>query len=182
MSNIKQARDKMATYGINAMTDTELLTAAKYKGDIEEFYQSFEYKAVKELIRRRETPDKVKVKSSQDIYKLLSFLNDESEESFYIITLNRANNVINTSFISKGHDYAVVVSPKQIASIAIKEKANSVVISHNHPSGNTRPSQQDIDLTRKVKQALELFDIIVLDHMIVARDNGYYSFADEGIL
>ena len=182
MSNLKQARDKMSQYGLNAMSDLELLTATKYKGSLDEFYQSFEYKAAKELVRRREAPTKVKINSSLKAYELMQFINDDEEESFYMITLNRNNDVINTTFLSKGHDYAVVVGVKQIAAMAIKDKANAVIVCHNHPSGNRNPSSQDITITKKIKEALILFDILLADHLIIAKDNMYYSFADEGLL
>jgi DNA repair protein RadC len=182
MSNLKQARDKMSQYGLNAMSDLELLTATKYKGTLDEFYRSFEYKAAKELVRRRETPEKQKIKSSLDTYKHLSFLNDEDEESFYMVTVNRAQYVINTVFLAKGHDYGVVVGIKQIVLQAINDKACGVILCHNHPSGNQNPSQQDISLTKSVKEALKMFDIPLLEHIIIARDNNYYSMADEGIL
>ena len=182
MQNLKQVRDKMAQYGLNAMTTDELLAAAKFKGSLDEFYASFEYKATKELARRRDAPEKVKIKSSFDTYKIMSFLNDEDEESFYIITINRSNGVINKTFISKGHDYATVVGVKQIVGTAIKEKACAVILCHNHPSGNQNPSSEDINITNKLREGLRLFDITLLDHVIIARDNGHYSFADEGIL
>lgn len=175
-------KDKIAQYGLNAMTDNELLVALKFKGSIEDYYQSFDYKAAKELVRRRCTPEKVKIKSSLDTYNIMSFLNDEDEESFYMITINRSNGVINKTFISKGHDYATVVGIKQIVGIAIKEKACSVILCHNHPSGNKRPSDADINITKKLREGLNIFDIVLLDHVIIARDNGYYSFVDEGIL
>lgn len=182
MQNLKQVRDKMAQYGLNAMTNDELLSAAKFKGSIEDFYASFEYKATKELIRRRDTPEKLKIRSSLDTYNIMSFLNNEEEESFYMITINRSNRVINTTFISKGNDYATIVGLKQIAAIAIKEKACCVILCHNHPSGNNKPSREDISITEKIKEGLKLFDITLLDHVIIARDNYHYSFADEGIL
>jgi DNA repair protein RadC len=182
MSNLKQARDKMSQYGLNAMTDNELLTATKYKGSLDDFYQSFEYKAAKELVRRREAPERPKIKSSLDTYKLLSFLNDDTEESFYIATLNRNNTVINTVFLAKGHDYAVVVGIKQIVLQAINDKASGVILCHNHPSGNRNPSSQDMSLTRSVKEGLKMFDVLLLDHIIIAKDNNYFSMADEGVL
>lgn len=175
-------KDKISQYGLNAMTDNELLTALKFKGSLEDYYSSFDYKVAKELVRRRQSPEKVKIKSSLDTYNIMSFLNDDDEESFYIITINRYNSVINKSFISKGHDYATIVGIKQIVSIAIKEKACSVVLCHNHPSGNKKPSDADVNITKKVKEGLSIFDIMLLDHVIIARDNGHYSFADDGIL
>lgn len=182
MTNLKQVRDKMSQYGLNAMTDNELLTATKFKGSLDDYYQSFEYKAAKELARRREAPDKVKIKSSLNMYNLMCFLNDDDEESFYIIPLNRNNDVISNTFLSKGHDHATVVGMKQLVGIAIKDKASCVVLCHNHPSGNKNPSNPDIQITKKAKEALALFDIQLIDHSIVARDNNYYSFADEGII
>ena len=83
--------------------------------------------------------------------------------------------------ISQGGVAGTVADTKLIFKSAIEKLASSIIISHNHPSGNLKPSQADIQLTKNLKQAGTLMEIFVLDHIIIA-DNAYYSFADEGIL
>lgn len=114
---------------------------------------------------------------------LRNFYFDDIEifESFFMIMLNRANIVESYVKISQGGCIGTVVDLKLISHYAINCLAQSVILCHNHPSGNLNPSTQDIDITKKVKNALSLFEINVIDHIILTKD-GYYSFSDEGIL
>jgi len=125
-----------------------------------------------------------KVSCSQDSYNYLKSVwsnrMDHSEE-FMLLCLNRANKVIGWARISKGGLSGTVADPKVIFQIALKANACSIILAHNHPSGNTRPSEADIRLTRKMKSGGELLDMPVLDHLILTSE-GYYSFADEGLL
>jgi len=95
--------------------------------------------------------------------------------------LSRANKIISRHLISKGGQAGTVADPKVIFNIALQNHAASIILSHNHPSGNLRPSQADIDLTRKLKAAGVFLDMPVLDHLIVT-DNGFFSFTDEGLI
>jgi DNA repair protein RadC len=95
--------------------------------------------------------------------------------------LNRANKINHFEIISRGGITGTVADPRLILKKALEEGATSIVLTHNHPSGNLKPSRADEELTEKIKQAAGYFDIRVLDHIIVS-DEGYYSFADEGIL
>jgi DNA repair protein RadC len=176
-----KAKEKMAQYGLPAMTDSELLEILKWKKGLPEYYQSPEYKAAKELIRRCEKPDAVKITNSKNAVEILAFLQEETEEHFYALFLNRANKVISTEFISKGSATGTVVCPQVIARRALELKAQSVILGHNHPSGNLSPSDADKKITQTIKQALNLFQIQTLDHVIISA-KGYFSFADEGIL
>lgn len=118
-----------------------------------------------------------------DAYKVLSE-NWESlvhVESFKVILLNRANKVLGVSNISKGGVAGTVADVKVIFQTALKANASSVILAHNHPSGNTHPSDNDIKLTRKLYAAGKTLDISVLDHLILT-DSTYYSFADEGVM
>jgi len=81
--------------------------------------------------------------------------------------------------VSRGGTSGTVVDAKIIFAAAIKARADGIILAHNHPSGNLQPSQADLDLTRKLRQAGEVLDISILDHLILAPDSGYYSFADE---
>jgi DNA repair protein RadC len=100
-------------------------------------------------------------------------------EEFKVMMLNRANDVIGIWKVSQGGTSGTVVDAKLVFAAALKCNASSIILAHNHPSGNTKPSLADIDLTRKLKAGGELLDISVLDHLILTIE-GYYSFADEG--
>lgn len=138
-----------------------------------------------ELGRRRKdsgVTDRPKIAVSKDAYDLLrGDLMDIPHEEFWVLLLNRANRVIKKHKISLGGVHGTVADPKIIFKTALEELASGIIVAHNHPSGNLTPSQQDIDLTRKLKEAGKLLEIQLLDHLIVAGKQ-YYSFADEGLL
>lgn len=141
--------------------------------------------AMFELGRRRrdtEFPQKAKVTSSADAFHLLySRLQDLDIEEFWVIYLNRSNKVIEISRISFGGRDATVVDLRVLFTQALLKKATGVIMCHNHPSGTLRPSQPDVELTRKAKQSGDILGVSVLDHLIIA-GSSYYSFADEGNL
>lgn len=95
--------------------------------------------------------------------------------------LNRANRVIGIHRHSTGGVAGTVVDTKQILAVALKSNASSLILCHNHPSLNLQPSQADLEITRKIKQAAQTMDLSLLDHLIITSE-GYYSFADEGVL
>ena len=134
--------------------------------------------------RRKETEPQVKPKitCSRDIFELMKpELFDEQVEHFYVILLSRSNQVLKKHLISQGGTSGTVVDTKVVFKVALEHLAQSIILIHNHPSGNLRPSEQDKRLTdRMVKIGREL-DLPVLDHVIYT-DHGYFSFADEGIL
>ena len=105
----------------------------------------------------------------------------EHVEEFVIICLNRANRMLGWARVSSGGLGGTVADPKVIFQIALKSNASSIILAHNHPSGNLQPSEQDIRLTRKNKEAGLILDLQILDHIILTCE-GYYSFADEGTL
>lgn len=141
--------------------------------------------AALELGRRRRESEKAKktqVTCSKDIYNLLSrYFSDLNHEEFWILLLNRANNVLSQHLISKGGQGGTIADPKIIFKSALENNAASIILAHNHPSGNLKPSQADINLTKKLREAGSFLDIPVLDHLIFT-DTSYFSFADEGIL
>jgi DNA repair protein RadC len=141
--------------------------------------------AALELGRRRlgmEQAKEEKIKSSNDAFNLLrSHLNDLNQEEFWMMSLNRANIVLRKEAISRGGVSATVVDAKVIFKKALENGASGIILAHNHPSGETQPSRQDIDLTTKIKQGAALLDISLLDHIIVGA-NTYFSFADEGMI
>jgi len=138
-----------------------------------------------ELGKRRDAIDvekQNKITSSKDVFLLLnSKYKDLPYEEFWVIFLNRSNKIIHKERMSQGGVSGTVVDIRIILKKAIENLASSIILSHNHPSGQLKASQQDIDLTEKLKEAAKLIDVAVLDHIIVA-DNKYYSFADQGIL
>lgn len=141
--------------------------------------------AALEIGRRRQailSMDKPVVKDSREIANYLqALLKDHHHEVFAVVFLNRANRINHFEVISEGGITGTVADPRIILKKALEEDAVSIILCHNHPSGNLLPSRADEELTRKIKEASKYFDIKVLDHIIVSED-GYYSFADEGIL
>lgn len=136
---------------------------------------------------------KTKVKSSQRplitssrcAYSLLKDCWDPGKieflEQFKVLLLNQSNRVLGIYEASSGGISGTIVDIRLLFAAALKASAVSIIISHNHPSGKTSPSEADKSITRKIKQAGELLDIKLLDHVIVSSEN-YYSFADEGAL
>lgn len=134
--------------------------------------------------RRKETLSavRVQVSTSIDVYQaIVSQLKDLNHEEFWILLLNRANKITSRHLVSKGGQAGTIADPKIIFNIALENHAASIILAHNHPSGNLKPSQADLELTQKLRSAGQFLDIPVLDHLIVT-DQGFLSFADEGIL
>jgi DNA repair protein RadC len=138
-----------------------------------------------ELGRRRresEVLEKKLISSSKDVFEYFqAAIADIPFEEFWVLFVNRGNRIIGKSQISQGGVSSTVVDPKRIFYLALQQLATGIILCHNHPSGNIKPSQQDIQLTKKIIDGAKLLDISVLDHIIVG-DQQYYSFADEGIL
>ena len=103
-------------------------------------------------------------------------------EEFVILLLDRANHVLGKYLVSKGGYAGTIVDAKIIFAGALKASACGIILAHNHPSGNLRPSQQDTRLTKKLLEAGKLLDIQILDHIILSPYNSYFSFSDEGLL
>jgi DNA repair protein RadC len=141
--------------------------------------------AAMELGRRRQSEplfSKTSIRSSNDIATYLqAMLKDYAYEIFAVVYLNRSNKINHFEIISKGGITGTVADPRVILKKALEQDATAIVLCHNHPSGNLKPSTADEELTQKIKEAAKYFDIRVLDHIIVSEE-GYYSFADEGIL
>lgn len=148
--------------------------------------QSFPVQEVQLVYKQKYKPsERPQISTSTECYQvilstwnlgLLGFL-----EQFKILLLNRANRVIGCCEISTGGMCSTVVDPKIIFVAAIKACASSIILAHNHPSGNLTPSSSDIELTKKLKEGGKLLDIMVLDHIIITSES-YLSFADEGLI
>jgi DNA repair protein RadC len=158
--------------------------------DLQKFKGIGEAKAIAivsalELGRRRKEHDpqkKYKIQSSGDVYHLMKAeLMDETVEYFYAVLLNRQNQVIRKQLISQGGSSATVVDPKVVFKQAMDHFASAVILVHNHPSGQLKPSEQDLRLTRRLVEAGKSLELPVIDHVIFT-DVGYFSFSDEGLI
>lgn len=130
--------------------------------------------------------DRYSIHYPQDAYKLLmeqAFNDDtlEYKEYFKLVLLNGANKVLGITTISEGGMDGTVVDVRLIMQTALLAHSSSIILAHNHPSGQLKPSPQDDRITKKIKDAAKLMDIKLYDHLIVTRDY-YYSYADEGRL
>jgi DNA repair protein RadC len=137
-----------------------------------------------ELARRKASSvtRREKITSSADAYAMMRpYLQDLPHEEFWVILLNRANQVLKIERISQGGIAGTVADPKLIFKKALDNLASAIILAHNHPSGNSKPSQADIQLTKKIKQGGEMMEISVLDHIIFT-DECCFSFNDEGLM
>lgn len=134
--------------------------------------------------RRKDTAgsDVVKVTTAKDAFNvLLPVFADLNHEEFWILMLNQANYVIGKQAISSGGMSGTIADPKIIFKTALEHNATYVILAHNHPSGNLKPSQQDLNITRKLVEAGRILDLNVLDHLIVT-NKLFYSFGEEGLI
>ena len=125
------------------------------------------------------------IRSSSDVYEILLHYWDKDKidliEEFKVLFLNRSNRVLQIYNVSSGGITGTVADPRLILAAALKVASCSIMLAHNHPSTSLKPSKADEELTSKIKYAAQFHDIKVLDHVIVSSE-GYYSFADEGVL
>ncbi len=122
---------------------------------------------------------------SKEVYRLLKRYWDDTKielvEQFKVLLLSQGNKVLGICELSTGGLTGTVADPKLIFIAALKLAACNIILAHNHPSGNLKPSKADIELTKKIKEAGHLLDIFVPDHLIISSES-YYSFADEGMM
>lgn len=138
-----------------------------------------------ELGRRRKASAPTKhhyIKKSQDAYECITpQLMDKPTEEFWVLMLTRNNKVLHKRCVSQGGFSGTIADPKVIFKRALEDMASGIILVHNHPSGNLKPSSADLRLTKKITEAGQLLEIPVLDHIIFT-DDAFYSFSDEGIL
>jgi DNA repair protein RadC len=141
--------------------------------------------AAMELGRRRKEQapeEKPKLDTSRAAFDVVkSDLQDLTHEEFWVLLLNRANRLIKKKRISEGGVSGTVADPKIIFKLALEELASGIILAHNHPSKNLKPSESDINLTKKLREAGKMLEITVLDHIIIA-GHQYFSFTDEGLI
>ncbi len=175
MKKANNSLDELARYSVKDLCKIEGIGPAKAIAII----------AAIELANRRLlaiAKEKSIISSSNDAFAILRHhLQDLSHEEFWLLCLSRSGSVIAEIRISEGGVTGTVADPKIIFKHALDHLASGIVVCHNHPSGNLKPSEQDIYLTRKIKEAGKLLDINLMDHIIIA-NNKYFSFADEGLL
>ncbi|MFV0604603.1 MAG: RadC family protein [Niabella sp.] len=141
--------------------------------------------AALELGRRRQAEEKIQKRTASNAHDTALFLQEKFKdlvrEIFAVLYLNQANKILNLEVISEGGITGTIADVRIILRKAIEKGAVNIILCHNHPSGNLKPSKADELLTEKLQQAAALMDIRVLDHIIVS-DEGYFSFADEGLI
>lgn len=174
---------KLGGNNLNELGKVSLKELQKIKGIGEA--KAITIAAALELGRRRHASlalEKTVIKTSVDIAQYLrAIIKDFSYEVFAVLFLNKANKINHFEIISRGGLTGTVADPRIIFKIALEQDATSIVLCHNHPSGNLRPSKADEELTQKIKTAAKYLDILVMDHIIVSEE-GYFSFADGGLL
>ncbi|HMJ71037.1 MAG TPA: DNA repair protein RadC [Cyclobacteriaceae bacterium] len=148
-------------------------------------YRAISLKAALEIARRAKyesVPRNFKVITSRDAYKVLApEIADLPHEEFWVLLLDRRSKVMIKRRVGQGGLTSTVADPRIIFKLALNEEASSIIVAHNHPSGETYPSQADIDLTKKIAGGAKLLDIQLVDHLIISGNN-YCSFADSGLL
>ncbi len=147
--------------------------------------KAFRLQASFELARRRKSQPAMtrpKVRCSQDAFKLIEgSLADLQHEEFWVLLLNRSNQLIESLRISQGGISGTVTDVRLILNAAVGKLASGLILAHNHPSGNLSPSEADLKITKKVKEAAQILDLSVLDHLIIS-DQGYTSLADDNLM
>ena len=153
--------------------DTSHIERSSYLAEIQVSYKS-------------KQKNKIVISNSEKAFEVLFPLYDKDTieyiEQFYLILLNKANRILGWINLSKGGTGGTIIDVKVIYAIALKANASGLVVSHNHPSGNLNPSEHDKKITKTIIKAGLLFNIVLLDHIIVSHEKMYYSFKDEGVL
>ncbi|MGC4129393.1 MAG: DNA repair protein RadC [Bergeyella sp.] len=141
--------------------------------------------AALEIGRRKaqqEVPQKIKISDAKTAYEVLSpWLEDLQTEEFWAVFLNQSNEIIYRSQLTKGGISETIVDVRILFRTALEHFATGIIVAHNHPSGSLKPSEADIKVTRKVKEAGKVLDINIIDHLIISH-KGFFSFAEEGLL
>ncbi len=166
---------------LNELARLSLAELMEYKGIGEA--KAISIATALELGKRRNLAialDRKSIKSSEAVFKILQpQIGDLPHEEFWVLYLNNHNKMTRSVCISKGGITGTVVDIRQVFNIALREQATSIILGHNHPSGNIKPSQADFSLTKKIAEAGKVMDIAILDHLIIT-EKAYYSFRDEG--
>lgn len=188
--NSEQTAVELSQYILNHCENNLNSLAKLSVKDLQKFKGIGEAKAISivaalELGRRRkevEPQKKTIIKSAEDAYQLLQGdLIDLLYEEFWILMMKRNNEMLKKEMVSRGGMNGTIVDAKIVFKRALEESASGIIVAHNHPSGNLKPSHEDIRLTKKLKEAGKTLDISVLDHLIIT-EAGFYSFAEDNML
>ena len=131
-----------------------------------------------EFVRRRIKPEGLKLKFPVDVLPMIQHYGDRKQEHFLCISINGANEVINVRVVTIGLINKTHVHPREVFAEVIAERASAVIIAHNHPTGDLKPSTEDIKITKRIKSAAKVLGINLLDH-IIFNTKAYYSFAEN---
>ena len=184
-SAVELARKILASVGNNwqNLSKLSIKDLMKFKGIGEA--KAISVAATLEIGRRKasqETPEKTSISSAKDSYNVFSqHLSDLRTEEFWAIFLNQKNQIVYKTQISKGGISGTLVDVRVLFRIALEHFATSIIVAHNHPSGSLKPSLADIQITKSIKNAGEILNVTLLDHLIIG-DNSFFSFAEEGLL
>ncbi len=185
MSAVELAKQILhsVNYNLHELAQLTIKDLEKFKGIGEA--KAITIVAAVELGRRRKNADaqqRSKIESSKDVYEILQAdLLDLPYEEFWALYLNRANEVLRKVQISRGGVVGTVADVRLILRHGIELLASGIVLAHNHPSGNLQPSPEDLKLTQKVKEAAQLMNMALLDHLIIGNQS-YFSFVDEDVM
>ena len=184
-SAVELARKILASVGNNwqNLSKLSIKDLMKFKGIGEA--KAISVAATLEIGRRKasqETPEKTSISSARDSYNIFSqHLSDLRTEEFWAIFLNQKNQIVYKTQISKGGISGTLVDVRVLFRIALEHFATSIIVAHNHPSGSLKPSLEDIQITKSIKNAGEILNVKLLDHLIIG-DNSFLSFAEESLL
>ena len=184
-SAVELARKILASVGNNwqNLSKLSIKDLMKFKGIGEA--KAISVAATLEIGRRKasqETPEKTSISSAKDSYNIFSqHLSDLRTEEFWAIFLNQKNQIVYKTQISKGGISGTLVDVRVLFRIALEHFATSIIVAHNHPSGSLKPSLEDVQITKSIKNAGEILNVTLLDHLIIG-DNSFLSFAEEGLL
>lgn len=162
----------IAKYGIENLFDCSLIELQKIRGVGEA--KSMQILAMAELGKRYSEAKRpiTKINCAKDVFEYFyEKLKDEKQESFYVLLLRTDNSIIKSHLVTKGVLDAAILHPREVFKPAIKNSASKIIIVHNHPSGNPKPSEEDLDVTKKLMESGKMVDIKILDHVIVGRKN-----------
>lgn len=178
--NVIEMSDRLISkYGLDKLSECSLKELQEIKGI--GFAKACQILALFEFNKRHsqsKNPIK-KITSAKDVFNHFhERLKDKKEEHFYILMLNTQNNIIGEQLISKGILDASIIHPREIFKPAIKNSASKIILVHNHPSGNSKPSDEDVQITKQIRKSSKQLDIDVTDHIIIG-SNGYYSFKNR---
>ncbi len=179
----KQILKEAANNNLDKLSKLTINDLIKFKGIGEA--KAITIVAAMELARRRKetlVEEKPMIRTSKSVFDLLiPFFSDLPHEEFFVILVNRANKVLKIERVGMGGITGTVADLRIMFKLAIENLATGIILSHNHPSGQLKPSDADIQLTKSIKEAGKILTIELLDHVIISND-GYFSFADEGLL